>query len=103
MLVPISWLKEFVSFNLSAEEVAEKFTSIGFEVENIIYQNKLHNNVVVGEVVEFSKHPNADKLTVCKINIGNKNIQVITNVKIFGGEIVAVALDGAVLSQNLVI
>lgn len=100
MLVPISWLKEFVSFNLSAEEVAEKFTSIGFEVENIIYQNKLHNNVVVGEVVEFSKHPNADKLTVCKINIGNKNIQVITNVKIFGGEIVAVALDGAVLSQN---
>lgn len=100
MLVPISWLKEFVSFNLSAEEVAEKFTSIGFEVENIIYQNKLHNNVVVGEVVEFSKHPNADKLTVCKINIGNKIIQVITNVKIFGGEIVAVALDGAVLSQN---
>ena len=100
MLVPISWLKEFVSFNLSAEEVAEKFTSIGFEVENIIYQNKLHNNVVVGEVVEFSKHPNADKLTVCKINIGNKIIQVITNVKIVGGEIVAVALDGAVLSQN---
>ena len=100
MLVPISWLKEFVSFNLSAEEVAEKFTSIGFEVENIIYQNKLHNNVIVGEIVEFTKHPNADKLTVCKINIGDKIIQVITNIKICGGEIVAVALDGAILSQN---
>ena len=101
MLVPISWLKEFVSFNLTPAEIAEKFTSIGFEVEDIIYQNQKHNNVVVGKIVGFEKHPNADKLTVCKIKIGKETIQVVTNVTIQGNEIVAVALDGAVLSQNI--
>ena len=100
MLVPISWLKEFVSFNLTPEDVAEKFTSTGFEVEDIIYQNQKHNNVVVGKIVAFEKHPNADKLTVCKIKVGKETIQVVTNVSIVGGEIVAVALDGAILSQN---
>ncbi len=98
MLAPVSWLKDYVEINVSPEKLASKLVSIGFEVEEIIYQNKVVGGVVVGRIESFEKHPNADKLTVCQIDVGSKVIQVVTNVKIFGGETVAVALDGARLS-----
>ncbi|MCQ2603047.1 MAG: phenylalanine--tRNA ligase subunit beta, partial [Clostridia bacterium] len=73
---------------------------VGFEVENIIRQEKQVSKVVVGKIVSVDKHPNADRLRVTQIDIGTKTIQVVTNVPVVGGEVIAVALDGAILADG---
>ena len=100
MLAPISWLKDYVDINVSPEVLAKKLVAIGFEVEEIIYQEKSASKVVVGKIVEVEKHPNADRLRVTQIDIGSGKIQVVTNVPVVGGETIAVALDGAVLADG---
>lgn len=100
MLVPISWLKDYVDINVSIPTLAKKLVGIGFEVEDIIYQEKQATNVVVGKIVKVEKHPNADRLRVTQIDIGSKIIQVVTNVPVEGGETIAVALDGAHLADG---
>ena len=100
MLVPISWLKDYVDINVSIPTLAKKLVGIGFEVEDIIYQEKQATNVVVGKIVKIEKHPNADRLRVTQIDIGYKTIQVVTNVPVEGGETIAVALDGAHLADG---
>ena len=103
MLAPISWLKDYVNINVSPEVLAKKMVSIGFEVEEIIYQNKKVSNVVVGKIEEVNQHPHADRLRVTQINVGSKKLQVVTNVPVVGGEVIAVALDGAALADGTVI
>lgn len=101
MLAPISWLKDYVDITVSPETLAKKLVAIGFEVEEIIYQNKTVSNVVVGKIVGVEKHPNADRLRVTKIDIGGQHLlQVVTNVPVVGGETVALALNGAVLANG---
>lgn len=100
MLAPISWLKDYVDINVSPEVLAKKLVAIGFEVEEIIYQEKRVTNVVVGKIVAVDQHPNADRLRVTQIDIGTKTIQVVTNVAVVGGETIAVALDGAKLADG---
>ncbi len=100
MLVPISWLKDYVDIDVKPEVLAKKLVAIGFEVEEIIYQENQATNVVVGKIVNVEKHPNADRLRVTQIDIGTKTIQVVTNVPVEGGETIAVALDGAHLADG---
>lgn len=100
MLVPISWLKDYVDINVTPEKLAKKLVATGFEVEDIIYQEKQATDVVVGKIVSVEKHPNADRLRVTQIDIGSKTIQVVTNVPVLGGETIAVALDGAHLADG---
>lgn len=100
MLVPISWLKDYVDIRVSPETLAKKLVAIGFEVEDIIYQNRQATNVVVGKITDVEKHPNADRLRVTRIDVGTKTIQVVTNVPVQGGETIAVALDGATLADG---
>lgn len=100
MLAPISWLKDYVDITVSPETLARKLVAIGFEVEDIIYQSKKVNKVVVGKILSVEKHPNADRLRVTKTDIGSKVLQIVTNVPVEGGEMVAVALDGAVLADG---
>ncbi|MEG1529063.1 MAG: phenylalanine--tRNA ligase subunit beta [Clostridia bacterium] len=97
MLAPISWLKDYVEINVSPEVLAKKLVAIGFEVEEIIYQEKQATKVVTGKILSVEKHPNADRLRVTQICVGEKTIQVVTNVPVLGGETIAVALDGAKL------
>ncbi|MBR4800059.1 MAG: phenylalanine--tRNA ligase subunit beta [Clostridia bacterium] len=101
MLAPISWLKDYVDINVSPSVLAKKLVAIGFEVEDIIYQEKQVSNVVVGKIVQVEKHPNADRLRVTQIDIGGKTLQVVTNVPVVGGEVVALSLDGARLANGL--
>lgn len=103
MLAPISWLKDYVDIDVTPEKLAAKLVAIGFEVEEITYQNKKASNVVVGKIAEVEQHPNADRLRITQIDVGSKRIQVVTNVKVKGGETIAVALDGAVLADGSVI
>ena len=70
MKIPLSWLKEYVDFQDTVEGLADKLTFSGVEVEGIERLGGGVPGVVVGEVLAIEKHPNADKLTLCKVNYG---------------------------------
>lgn len=70
MKISLNWLRELVSFDESAETLAERLTLAGFEVEAIEDRTTWADGVVVGKVLTRDKHPNADKLSVCTVDIG---------------------------------
>ena len=102
MKVTLNWLKEFVDITISPEELAERLTNSGNEVEEIIYQNKYLKNVVVGKILEIKQHPNAEKLVICQVDIGEKITQIITAAKnIKENDLVPVSLPGASLANGI--
>ena len=103
MKVTYNWLKEMVNINVSPEELAEKLTSAGMEVEEIIYQNEHLHHVVVGKILKIGKHPQADRLVVCQVDIGNfQTTQIITAAtNVFEGAVVPVSLEGADLVNGI--
>lgn len=103
MLAPVSWLKDYVDINVTPEELAARLVAIGFEVEGIEYQAKKASLVKTCRIVSVEKHPAADRLRVAQVDIGGSTIQVVTNVPVEGGELTAVALDGAKLADGTVI
>lgn len=101
MKISYQILKELLPTDLSPSEIAQILTEIGLEVESIeeFISHKGLDNVVVGEVIEKQKHPNADKLSLTKVHIGNDKVLDIVcgapNVE--KGQKVLVALVGAKL------
>ena len=69
MRISLKWLQELVELKLSPEELAETLTLAGFEVEDIEDRRTWAAGVVVGKVLERQPHPNADKLSVCQVDI----------------------------------
>ena len=102
MKVPYTWLQELVEVNVPIEHLAESLSIAGFEVEAIEDYSTRANGVVVGYIESTEKHPHADKLSVCKVNIGKKiSSQIVcgaSNVRI--GTHVIVAPPGASLSAK---
>jgi phenylalanyl-tRNA synthetase beta chain len=70
MRISVNWLRELVDVPLTPEELAETLTIAGLEVEEIEDRRKLADGVVVGKVLERQPHPNADKLSVCQVDVG---------------------------------
>lgn len=99
MLVSLQWLKQYVDINESIEELEMALTMIGQEVEAIEEQGKYLNKVVIGELLEVGQHPEAEKLTVCKVKVGeDKVLQIVCGAKNHKvGDKVAAATEGAVL------
>ncbi|KGR76827.1 phenylalanine--tRNA ligase subunit beta [Ureibacillus sinduriensis] len=98
MLVSLNWLKQYVDIDgIAAEELAEKITRSGIEVDAVIDRSKGMTNVVVGHVVSKEKHPDADKLNVCQVEVGEGDIrQIICGApNVAAGQKVIVALPGA--------
>ena len=65
-----SWLKEFVEYKVDATELAEQLTMVGLEVDSVKPAAKKIRGVVVGEILTVNPHPNADKLTLCEVDVG---------------------------------
>ncbi len=102
MKVALNWLRDFVDIDVSPEELAQLLTNSGNEVEEIIYQDKYLKNVVVGKILEIKKHPNAEKLDICQVDIGSKITQIVTaakNIKV--NDLVPVSLAGANLANGI--
>jgi phenylalanyl-tRNA synthetase beta chain len=96
MLVPVSWLKEYVDFDLDLFELTEKLTMSGSNVEGVQYIGKDLSNIVIGRIKKLTQHPNADKLTIVTVDVGDNDLQVVTGaVNIKENDIVPVALPGA--------
>ena len=104
MKISLNWLRDYVALDASHDEISRAITFLGFEVEQIIRTGapKL-SHVVVGEVLVRDKHPNADKLSVCTVNLGDTlGVKTIVcgaqNYQV--GDRVPVALPGAILPGN---
>ncbi len=101
MNISFSWLKQHVKLpdSITPEEVAEKLKLATVEVEGIVNQGATLANVVVGKVLKAEKHPNADKLKVCSVDVGAENflpIQIVCGgSNVVEGMLTAVAKNGA--------
>lgn len=107
MKISLNWLRDHVALDASADEICRAITFLGFEVENVIHTGAPQlDNVLVGEVLTRNKHPNADKLSVCTVALGDTlGVKTIVcgaqNYTV--GDRVPVALPGAVLPGDFVI
>lgn len=98
MKVTYNWLKEFVEFDLSPVELADLLTMLGLEVEGLEELGGGMDEVVVARVLEKNQHPNADKLSLCKIDNGKEVLSVVCGAQNFKqGDTVVLAQIGAVL------
>ena len=102
MKISYNWLKDFVDINIPAQELADKLSVSGLEVEEVEYQNKYLHDVYVGKITKIVKHPEADKLQVCQVDVGDKTVQIITSAtNVFEGAVVPVSLEGADLVNGV--
>ena len=105
MKVSQNWLKELVEINTTPKKLSEKLSIAGFEVESLVDTALKFKGVVLGKVLSSEKHNNSDKLSICKVDIGNKHLQIICGASNVKSEIyVYVATIGTYLEKiNLTI
>ncbi len=102
MLLPVSWLKKYVDIDKSTKEIADKITDSGSHVESIISPKGNMSGVVLGVINKIEKHPNADRLLICAIDIGDEVLQIVTGApNVFEGAYVPVAKIGATLHGDM--
>ena len=95
MKVTLNWLQQYVDFNWSPEELTERLTMLGLEVEGVERLGGEFAGVVVAQVVTRDKHPNADKLSVCRVHDGTRDRQIVCGAQNFqAGDKVPLALPG---------
>jgi len=102
MITSLSWLKNHLSTKANLNQVAERLTKIGLEVESIKSSNNNSDNFIVCKIVKSQKHPNADKLKLCDVDIGSGNlVKVVCGAKNARDGLFAVyAPPGAVIPKT---
>ena len=102
MKIPYNWLKDYAEINVDAYELADRLTLSGSQAEEVIMQGDTIKNVVTGKITKIEKHPDADRLNVCQVDIGaEEEIQIVTaatNMK--EQDIVPVALHKSILADG---
>jgi len=97
----LSWLREYVDFDLSVDELVEAISLHSQEVDGVHGLGVLDGEVVVGEVVEFGPHPNADRLFVAKVDLGGREVQIVAGApNPYPGARVPVVLPGSVMADG---
>src|SRR5688572_8459780 len=98
MKITLNWLKDYVDFSGTPEDLRERLTMLGLEVEGMQKLGGEFQGIVVAEVLTCDKHPNADKLTVCRVADGQGERQIVCGAKNFKvGDKVPLILPGATL------
>ncbi|WP_291571983.1 phenylalanine--tRNA ligase subunit beta [Clostridium sp. UBA4548] len=103
MKVPVKWLKDYVDIKVSPKELADALTLSGSKVEELITSGDEISNVVTGKITKIEKHPDADALVVCQVDINKEEpIQIVTAAKnMKEQDIIPVALHGSTLHGGL--
>lgn len=98
MKISYNWLKEFIDLNITKEELVATLTMLGLEVDELIDLGAKYNKFFVGRVTSCQKHPNADKLTLCKVDIGSSEYEIVCGApNVALGQNVALGIAGAVV------
>ena len=96
MNTSLSWLKAYVpDLDVTAQEYTDAMTLSGTKVEGYEQLDADLEKIVIGQIDKIEKHPDADKLVVCQVNVGTETVQIVTGAKnVFEGAKVPVVLDG---------
>jgi phenylalanyl-tRNA synthetase beta chain len=101
MIVTRSWIQEYIDISkITTKNICKTLNSIGLEVDSL-ETKKIASKVVVGKVIEKEKHPDADKLNVCQVDLGSETVQIVCGAKnVAVGQYVPVATVGCKLSDD---
>jgi phenylalanyl-tRNA synthetase beta chain len=109
MKVSLSWLKKYVSIDLDVDRLVDALTMVGLEVESATNRYAYLDSVVVGRITAINDHPNADKLRLCDVDIGNRTVSIVCGAPNIEVDMCApVALpgtvfpDGSILKQSAI-
>ena len=101
MIVTCNWLREFVDFDFTPEDLAHRITMVGLEVEAMEKLGEGLDSVIVARLNSVEPHPDAERLTLCRVDTGEDEIQVVCGAKNHrNGDLVALAQVGTVLPGN---
>jgi len=102
LIISLNWLKDYINLDgISVEEIEDKLSTSGLEVEEITDYSKLLDNFVVGYVKEKVKHPNADKLSLCKVFDGEEDLSIVCGApNVDAGQNIVLAKVGAVVPNG---
>ena len=102
MKISLNWLRNYIDISLPLNDLVKGLTDLGIEVEGVENQEERLKNFVIGKVIERKKHPNADKLSVCKVDAGTGEILNIVcgAPNVDTGQTVCVALVGAIVPNG---
>ncbi|MDY2986789.1 MAG: phenylalanine--tRNA ligase subunit beta [Peptoniphilus sp.] len=102
MFLPVKWLSDYIDIDLDIKKVADELSLTGSHVESIVNRAENLSKVVVGKILKIEKHPDADKLVVCQLDVKDEIIQIVTGAQnVFEGAVVPVALSGANLAGGV--
>lgn len=101
MLVPVHWMKDFYKIDKEMVEVSDKLSSTGTHIEQIIDYSKDLDGIVVGKILEIEKHPNADRLSLVKVDFGEVNTVVCGASNMKEGDFVPYATLGTVMPGGM--
>lgn len=77
MIITVNWVREYVDFGITPEELADRLTMAGLEVEGIEYRGKGLENIIVAEILGMRPHPDATKLSLCDVSDGEKTYNIV--------------------------
>jgi len=101
MKVSLSWLNDYIDIQMDAADLADALTMAGLEVDSVTDRYAYLNSVLVGRVAEVNPHPNADKLTICKVETGDQNRMVVCGApNVSEGMLAPLALSGTILPDG---
>ncbi|MCD7736002.1 MAG: phenylalanine--tRNA ligase subunit beta [Lachnospiraceae bacterium] len=102
MNTTLSWIKAYVpDLDVTAQEYTDAMTLSGTKVEGYVEANRDLDKIVIGQITQIERHPDADKLIVCQVDIGEKTIQIVTGApNVHVGDKVPVVLDGGRVAGN---
>ena len=103
MKVSLNWLKRYVDITVSPEELCNRMTMAGFEVDGVEDLSKTMDNVVAARILKLEKHPDADKLQICTMDVGaDEPVQIVTGAQnVFEGALVPAALHDSHLPNGM--
>ncbi len=105
MKVSLNWLRRYVDIDVSVQELCDRMTMTGFEVDGVEDLSENMHNVVAARILKLEKHPDADRLQLCTMDVGAAEpIQIITGAtNVFEGALVPAALHESLLPNGTVI
>ena len=99
MDIPVSWLKSLVNFNADTKQFIEDITITGTKVESVKTFGADLSGIVLGKILNVDKHNNSDHLLVCKVDVGDSVIQIVTGASnVYQGAVVPIVLNNGTVS-----
>lgn len=101
MKVSLSWLKDYIDINMDPADLAQALTMAGLEVDSVSDRYAYLDGVIVGRIEEVGPHPKADKLKICRVNTGDRQLSVVCGApNVREGMLAPLALPGTVLPDG---